>query len=415
MGMGQRVIATLIGHADVDTTQRYTHVDAVSSTQLFAFSSVETVPLGAWDDRKSRLKEFSVTLEYFGWTPGLAFYLAELGDDSLAPARVCRVDRGRAKVIAETGEQSAMWPPTLEFVHGDAVGVPAIGDWCACSQAGDLLRIEAVFPRTGTMIRGVASGHRATQVLAANVDVAFIVTGLDGDFSARRIERYLTLARAGGVRPVVVLNKVDVCDEVEQRFQETDSVAVGVTILRLCALEPDSSEAIRREIGPGQTAVFLGSSGVGKSTLINRLLGKERQVTAEVRAKDDTGRHTTTRRELIPLVGGGVVIDTPGIREVGVLADEESLGAAFGEITALGTECRFNDCRHESEPGCAVRRAVEEGVLNAARLQSFVELRREAESAALRRDTHAARQEERRTIGQYRKRLREAHRFKGRE
>jgi ribosome biogenesis GTPase len=276
-----------------------------------------------------------VSLEDIGWTPAVAFYFQELGDDSLIPARVSRVDRGRAKVMSEAEEQSATWLPTLEFTHGEAVGTPAIGDWCACSRAGDLLRIEAVFPRGGSVVRGVSSGDRATQVLAANVDVAFIVTGLDGDFSVRRIERYLALARAGGVRPVVVLNKVDVCDAIEERFQEAKSVASGVTVVHLCALDTASSDAVRREIGPRQTAVFLGSSGVGKSTLVNQLLGEQRQATASVRAKDDTGRHTTTRRELIPLVGGGVVIDTPGIREVGVLADPDSLGSVFEEIAEL--------------------------------------------------------------------------------
>ena len=355
------------------------------------------------------------TLSALGWTPAIDFYLAELGDSSWIPARVCRVDRGRARVITAKQEASAMWPRDLAVIDGSAIGAPAIGDWCACSRVGSNLRIEVVLPRSGTLVRGLASGQGAAQVLAANVDVAFIVVGLDGDFSVRRIERYLALAREGGVRAVVALNKVDVCENVDQRCREAESVAPGTTVLPLCALVADSSDAIRSEIGSEQTAVFLGSSGTGKSTLINRLVGEERQATGSVRAKDDTGRHTTTWRELIPLAGGGAVIDTPGIREVGVLADVESLESAFEEIAALGRGCRFNDCRHEGEPGCAVRQAVARGLLDVARLQSFVELRREAESAALRQDAHAARQVERRTIAKYRRQLARAHRLKGRE
>jgi len=318
-------------------------------------------------------------------------------------------------VITSDGEAPAIWSPTLALDGGQVIGGPAIGDWCACAQAGDFLRIESILPRHGTIIRGVASGHRSSQVLAANVDLAFIVTGLDGDFSVRRIERYLALARAAGVRPVVILNKVDLCDKLAQRGAETESVASGLTVLRACALEANSADAIRDELGPKKTAVFLGSSGAGKSSLINRLLGRERQATAEVRGSDDTGKHTTTRRELIPLPHGGVVIDTPGIREVGVLADPESLEAGFETITAFGVDCRFKDCRHEKEPGCAVLLAVDNGELEGARLESFQALRHEAENAALRQNTHAARQIERQTVGKYRQRLREAYRFKGRE
>jgi ribosome biogenesis GTPase / thiamine phosphate phosphatase len=224
--------------------------------------------------------------------------------------------------------------------------------------------IESIEERWSKISRRVAGRSGEEQVLAANVDIAFIVCGLDSDFNARRIERYLAMAYEGGVRPVVVLNKADIpTTVVEVRAPE---------VLRVSALHGDGFEAIEEMLVPGVTAVLLGSSGAGKSTILNRLLGGDRQKTGAVRESDSRGRHTTTSRELIFLPCGAAVIDSPGLREIQLLVGEDAIDAVFDEITSLAAECRFADCTHSSEPGCAVRGAVEED-----RLESFHKLQRE--------------------------------------
>jgi ribosome biogenesis GTPase / thiamine phosphate phosphatase len=356
-----------------------------------------------------------MSLNDLGWTPALEFYFADLAEPLWTPCRVSRVDRGRALVLTAAGERAATWRSEIPVVDGPQVDTPAVGDWCAASQHTELLRIETILPRASCIARGISSGERAVQVLAANVDVAFLVTGLDGDFSPRRIERYLVLAKSSSVRPVIVLNKADLCDNAELRAEAVRRMVPGVAVLPLTALTADAAGLIRQELGPGQTAVFLGSSGAGKSTLINQLLGEARLPTAPVRADDDCGRHTTTRRELIVLTGGRAVIDTPGLRAVGVTGDDEGLSAVFGDIAELGAKCRFDDCRHEGEPDCAVLGAVSAGTLDPARLDNYLRLRRENDSAALRQDVYAQRQQERRgAMGHHKKRLREAYRLKGR-
>jgi ribosome biogenesis GTPase len=316
--------------------------------------------------------------------------------------------------MTPAGEQPASWRSPIRMVDGDPVDTPAIGDWCAVSQHEELLRIEAILPRHTCITRALASGRRASQVLAANVDVAFLVTGLDKDFSLRRIERYLALARSSGVRPVVILNKEDLCEQASVRAREAERVAPGVTVISLSAFEHDVAATLRDQLSSGQTAVFLGSSGVGKSTLINRLLGETRQTTAPVSARDDRGCHTTTHRELMAIPNLGAVIDTPGLREVGVIADGESLDLAFEDIAQLAADCRFHDCRHEGEPGCAVKAACASALLDQERLDSYIRLRQESENAALRQDAYAYRDKERRTVGRYRKWLKEVYRLKGR-
>lgn len=355
-----------------------------------------------------------INLTLLGWTPAHDFYISEINRESWLPGRVSRVDRGRALVMTSEGEYPAVWPSEIPIPDDKPAESPVIGDWCLVSQHRELYRIETVLPRATRIVRSVASGSRAAQVLAANVDVVFIVAGLDLDFNLRRIERYLALSRAGGVRPVIVLNKADLCGNAERRRKEVERIASGITVLCLSALKPGAADLLRGELGFGKTTVFLGSSGAGKSTLINALLNESRQATAPVREGDGRGRHVTTRRELFVLPQGGAVIDTPGLREVGVLIDKESLHAAFQDVTDLAGGCRFHNCRHEEEPGCAVRDAVQSGALDAARLQSFLKLRAEAENAALRQDAYAHRNQERRTVGKYRKWLKEVYRFKGR-
>jgi len=352
-------------------------------------------------------------MEQVGWTPALAFYLEE-ADPGLAPGRVAWVGRGAGQVLCEGGPLAATWPVPLRLLpDDDEVDGPAVGDFCGVDP--DSGRIGVLLPRRSRFVRGRASGSRAEQVIAANIDVAFLVAGLDRDFSPRRVERYLTLTRRSGARAVVVLNKADLCspEAVAGRTREVERLAPEISVLAVSALDRGSLDDLRAELAPGVTGALLGSSGVGKSTLINQLLGEERLATAEVRAFDDRGRHTTTRRELLPIPGGGAVIDTPGLREVGVLGAREDLDAVFPEIAELAATCRFNDCQHETEPGCAVQAAAAAGELDPERLASYRRLVRELESARRRQSAFAQRAHERRTQGPYHEWLREIRRLKG--
>ena len=269
--------------------------------------------------------------------------------------RVCMSAGERARVLVDGVEVEAI-------VRGE---YPVTGDWVGARWIEpDLMLIEGIEERRSKIARRAAGRSGEEQVLAANVDIAFIVCGMDGDFNARRIERYLAIAYEGGVRPVVVLNKLDVGSDVEVRAPE---------VVRISALRGDGVEVVEAMLAPGVTAVLLGSSGAGKSTLMNRLLQGERQKTGAVRESDSRGRHTTTSRELIALPNGAFVIDSPGLREIQLLVGEDALEAVFDEIAALAAACRFGDCTHSTEPGCAVRGAVEED-----RLESFHKLQREA-------------------------------------
>ena len=316
-------------------------------------------------------------LAAFGWTPGLAHAFTALEPMDLSPARVCAQDRGRFVVITSDGEIVAEPSGRLRHIPGS---FPAVGDWVGVRLSDGPGMIEAVLPRRGAFTRAVTDPTRrgavaAAEVVAANVDVLLVVTGGLQDLNPRRLERYLAAAWESGAEPCVVLTKIDLVEDPQTAIDMAAAAAPGAPVLPVSNVTGEGIEAVRGRIGFGRTAALLGSSGVGKSTLVNRLAGAERQATSLVRA-DGRGRHTTTRRELILLPEGGVVLDTPGMRLFSPV-DDAGLDAAFSEIEALARGCRFKDCGHGGEPGCSVQAAVAAGHLEADRLAAYAKLKRE--------------------------------------
>lgn len=295
----------------------------------------------------------------------------------LEPARVILVYRKQLKVLSHRGEH---WARTGgRMIHkADSQGeLPAVGDWVAARipEQGEAL-VHAVLPRRTAFIRKVAGENTEPQVLATNLDTVLVVMGLDRDFNLRRLERFMTLAWESKAAPVVVLNKLDLAYDLAEQRGEVEAMTRGAPIHVVSALNDEGLEPVRALVGSGKTVALLGSSGVGKSTLVNRLLGAEVMSTGDLR-DDGRGRHTTTRRELIVLPGGGALIDTPGLREVQLWAAEGGLAKTFDDIEALAQQCKFGDCAHDAEPGCAVKAALEDGTLDEIRFLSWLELQRE--------------------------------------
>lgn len=333
-------------------------------------------------------------LTLFGWTEARAREFAPWAGQGLVPGRVVKQARDLAVVVTDTGDVQAEVSGRFRRAVADASGFPAVGDWVAVRRAPDGRSIiEAVLPRHGVFARRAAGGAADAQVVASNVDVVFLITGLDGDFSVRRIERYVTTAWASGAEPVIVLNKADVAEDPAAAVAAASASAPGVRVVTTSALDGAGVESLLPHLAPGRTVAVLGSSGVGKSTLVNTLLGDGRLATGAVGASSK-GRHTTTARELVRLPGGALLIDTPGLRELGLWADADDLDRTFDDVDALAPACRFPNCRHEREPGCAVRVAVDEGRLDPERLDSYLKLRRELEDLEVRRDEKARRRQE---------------------
>jgi ribosome biogenesis GTPase / thiamine phosphate phosphatase len=325
----------------------------------------------------------ATAVEQLGWDEQWQAELERL-DDNFIPGRIAAQHRGEYVVWSANGEVRAEVAGRL-FHDADIGGaLPAVGDWVALrAHDGDRGTIAGVLPRRSAISRKQALKEAVAQVLAANVDVVLLLNGLDDDFSLRRLERYLTTAWESGAQPVVVLTKCDLHADVTEWTLEVERVAVGVPVVAISNVTGAGVDELRLHIGAGRTAVMLGSSGVGKSSLLNRLAGAELMRTSEV-AADGTGRHTTTHRELVALPDGALMIDTPGLRELQLW--EGDLVASFADIEEFAGACRFNDCSHAHEPGCAVLAAVDDGRLELDRLRSWRKLQRELLAIAARKD-----------------------------
>lgn len=331
------------------------------------------------------------TLEDLGWD---AFFADQLtGEDAaFLPARVVAEHRGAYRVVGERPEEWAVVPGRLRRAASDATALPAVGDWVLVqppSSEGGQTTIRRVLGRRSAFTRR-AAGQDTAQVVAANVDEVFVVTSLNRDLSPRRLERYLTLAWNSGAAPAVVLTKADLCDDPDVRREAVAAISLDLPVHVVSARAGTGLDALRAALGTGRTGVLLGSSGVGKSTLVNALAGRELQ---EVRAtmEDDRGVHTTTARQLLFLDGGGMLIDTPGMREVGLVGALDALDRAFADVAAVAAACRFTDCRHEEDPDCAVTAALADGTLPADRWESYVKLQGELALQATRDDPDRAR------------------------
>jgi ribosome biogenesis GTPase len=355
-------------------------------------------------------------LRDYGWSEELSAQFEAFAERGLIPARVVKQSRDLSTLVTPLGELPGEVSGKFRHLAENQPDFPVVGDWVAIEPAGDnLALIHAVLPRRSAFTRKTAGEAVEAQVAAANVDTVFLVSGLDGDFNLRRIERYLTTAWTSAAEPIIVLNKADLCADLRTVLSSVEGVAPGVPVVAVSALTKGGLKDLEPFLVPRKTVALLGSSGVGKSTLINRLLGEERLPTAPMSdAAEGRGRHTTTARELVLLPGGALLIDTPGMRELQLWADEEGLDRTFDDIEKLGAHCRFPDCRHNREPGCAVRAAVTAGALDPRRLESYLKLRRELSFMELKKDVKKRRQQEKATGRRFASMLKEIKKHKPR-
>jgi ribosome biogenesis GTPase len=329
-------------------------------------------------------------IQSYGWSDALQHDFAPFAARDLIPGRVVVQQRGLYELVTDLGELTGQI--SGRFAHeADSGGYPAVGDWVAIAARAEerAATIHAVLPRRTAFVRRAADSIATEQVVAANVDVALLVASMNADLNQRRLERYLATAWQSGARPVVVLTKVDLADDPGAEIAEAEAVAFGSPVLAVSAISGEGLEELASYLKPGETAVLVGSSGVGKSSLVNALAGEALMDTGGIREDDARGRHTTTHRELIRLPSGALILDTPGMRELGLVGADDGLSTTFEDIEALAEGCKFNDCSHRKEPGCAIREALETGVLDPGRWKSFGKLQKELQFQRLKESPEA--------------------------
>jgi ribosome biogenesis GTPase len=344
-----------------------------------------------------------VSLFDYGWSTFFENSHKSLNMPECMPGRVLFAGSSSYRVVTEAGERQADLAGKLAHSAGSPADLPAVGDWVVISSAGPgAARIEQVLPRRTRLSRKTAGSRTEEQVIAANMETVILVMGLDADYSIRRVERFLATIVQSGADPVIALNKVDLCPTSGDRLEEIRTIAPGRPVLLTNCLRGEGVKAVEGYIKPRETAVLVGSSGAGKSTLINQLLGRSAQKTLEVRSGDGKGRHTTTHREMFRLGSGGLLIDNPGIRELQLWVGDQSLDKSFPEISSLAERCRFRDCTHNREPGCAVLAALKSGDLATDRLDSYRKLQKEIGFLESRKDDAARREGRRKDKGLHR-------------
>lgn len=326
--------------------------------------------------QQKTLNETYMDLKTLGWDLYKKSLIEDIDEKKVA--RVAVENRGGYLLYAEIGELEGIIQGKFMRSAKSEVDYPKVGDWVLIEKLQGEAKaiIKSVLPRLTKISRKRAGEDVAEQIISANVDIAFVVQGLDGDFNIGRMERYVAMAKEGGCEPIILMNKCDLITDAELKLGEVEKLLPGVKVFLVSAKSNAGVEKVRSLISIGTSVVFVGSSGAGKSTLVNALLGTERQKTDEIRLDDSKGRHTTTKRELIVLPTGGVLIDTPGMRELGLWASESALREAFEDIEVFAHQCKFNDCDHQFDKGCAVTQALKNGLITIQRYQSYLKLKK---------------------------------------
>lgn len=330
-----------------------------------------------------------MNLEQFGWSDRHAHSFIPYCQQGFTAGRVAVEHRNCYLLYTQQGEQLAEVTGKLRHQAAGTQDFPVVGDWVVIQPTTERATIQAVLPRTSKFSRKAVGSATEEQIIAANVDTVLLVSGLDNDLNLRRIERYLILAWESGATPVLVLNKADLCPNIEQQLADIEAIAIGVPIIVLSATHQQGMESLQPYLQPGQTIALLGSSGVGKSTITNQLKGEPVQAVQAVRQGDNRGRHTTTHRQLIPLPSGALIIDTPGMREIQLWSGTEGLPETFADVEALVQQCHFRTCQHHQEPGCMIQQALADGQLDIGRFLNYQKLQRELHYLTRKQDQRA--------------------------
>ncbi len=344
-----------------------------------------------------------MNLQSLGWNSQCDNQFTSYNEHGYIPGRISRENRNNYEILCPAGQ--FIGELSGKFIHQaqDRGDYPVVGDWVAIvpQNGNNRAIIHAVLPRKSQFSRKAVraggnpdgKGRTEEQILAANIDTVFLINGLDHDFNLRRIERYTSIAWDSGANPVIVLNKADLCPDIDEVISQVESVAFGIPVRSVSAIEGSGVEQLHQFLETGKTVAFLGSSGVGKSTLINALAGEEKMKTTEVRDDDSKGRHTTTHRQMIILDSGGIVIDTPGMRVLKAWDDDDGISRTFSDIEEIAASCRFNDCQHQTEPGCAIQQGLADGSIDPKRYGSYLKLLKEIAHLERRKDVKQIRQQ----------------------